>query len=193
LTGFLRQIISTMQNWHDTLQSELTGFHDRIAHIALAPGEGGLSITMPEPLIESVDKKGTAAGLRLLETFEWENHQLQRYQVLMGMLQDGLVPRASDKTTSHEDNRSPNVHSAWTNGLAEQIQRYASESPDGRPCQWYADAAAATQKLLDDANAWLGDLPTQPPDQSSTPPTRLQFRPDRPLTPPASMRIAPDV
>jgi predicted acylesterase/phospholipase RssA len=41
--GFARQILDTMQNWRDTMQSELPGFRDRIRAIELGPGGGSMT------------------------------------------------------------------------------------------------------------------------------------------------------
>jgi len=183
LVQFLRQVLSTMQDWHDTLQSELTGFHDRIAHIELASNEGGLHITMPPATVGKLDEKGTEAGRKLCAEFDWDTHQLQRYQVFMGMLQDGLSPRPAAAGVP----QPPTVVDAWRSGLGDRIRQYGSTTPPADPdrdAAWYAAAAEATDQLLADADRWLATYPDPP---------RLWFRPTRPLVPPASMRITPDV
>jgi predicted acylesterase/phospholipase RssA len=193
LVGFLRQILATMQNWHDTLQSELTGFHDRIAHIELSSKEGGLNITMPREVIAFIDKKGAEAGQGLCDGFTWEKHQARRYEIFMGMLQDGLSPRPAG-----DAGQMRTVHDAWHAGLADRIAGYAQQPPDnGKPAAWYAAAGPATTRLLGDAGQWLCDLAQADADEGATPAgngaTRLTFRPDQPLVPPACMRISPDV
>jgi predicted acylesterase/phospholipase RssA len=42
VAGFLKRIVSTMQNWRDNMLLHLPGQRDRIAHVLLADGEGGL-------------------------------------------------------------------------------------------------------------------------------------------------------
>lgn len=187
LLGLLKQIVNTMQNWHDTLQSELSGFHDRIAHIGLSPKEGGLNIAMPEDVLKNVDLKGAEAGRQLTE-FNWDRHQLRRYEMFMGMLQDGLVPGpAAGRAGSPR-----NVHTAWAGGLRARINEYGQEPPPGdeRSCSWYQAAGPATDALLADAAVWLGPLT---PAEAGAPAPPLRFGPEQPLQPPASMRIAPDV
>jgi hypothetical protein len=174
LPGFLRQIVGTMQNWRDTLQSELTGFHDRIAHIGLRPGEGGMNIAMDTDTIERIGHKGECAGEALRDDFDWERHQLQRYEIFMGLLQEGLTPGAD---AAHR--RSRTFRESWESGLGERFATLAADSP------WHAAAAEATGKLLDEADRWLEKL-----DDATD---RRSFRPPTPLMPPAGMRITPDV
>ncbi len=175
LSGFLRQIVATMQNWRDTLQSELTGFHDRIAHIGLDPGEGGMNIAMDTATIDRIGGKGERAGEALRDRFDWDRHQLQRYEVFMGLLQDGLSPGADAA-----DRGLRTVRDSWESGLN---KRFAALAADGSA--WHAAAAEATGKLLDEADEWLDTL-----DGVAD---RRSFRPPTPLMPPAGMRITPDV
>jgi predicted acylesterase/phospholipase RssA len=174
LAGFGKQIAATMQNWRDTLQSELTGFHDRIAHIGLDPGEGGMNIAMDTGTIARIGRKGECAGEALRDRFDWDTHQTQRYEVFMGLLQDGLAPDAGAV-----DHRSRTLREAWDSGLKNRFATLAADSP------WHAAAAEATGRLLDDAGKWLGPLEGVA--------DRRSFRPLAPLMPPAGMRITPDV
>jgi predicted acylesterase/phospholipase RssA len=168
LSAFLRQIISTMQNWRDTLQSELTGFHDRIAHIELTRGEGGMNIAMDTKTIDFIGRKGDHAGEQLRTRFNWEQHQINRYHVFMGLLQDGLSPE-----TAALDRRLRTFRDAWDTGLSE---RFAERAANGHPkAAWYAAAGKATGDLFAGADEWLDT-----------------FRSPHPLVPPAGMRITPD-
>lgn len=175
LPGFLRQIVATMQNWRDTLQAELTGFHDRIAHIGLDPGEGGMNIAMDAATIDRIGRKGEVAGEALRDRFDWDRHQAQRYEIFMGLLQDGLSPG-----TEAADRRLRTFRDSWESGLN---KRFAAQAADGSA--WHAAAAAATDKLLADADGWL--------DTRDEAADRRSFRPPTPLMPPAGMRITPDV
>ena len=175
LPGFLRQIVATMQNWRDTLQAELTGFHDRIAHIGLDPGEGGLNIAMDTATIDRIGRKGEHAGETLRDRFDWDRHQSQRYEIFMGLLQDGLSPGAEAA-----DRRLRTFRDSWESGLN---KRFAALAADGSA--WHAAAAEATDRLLAEADEWLGPL-----DGAAG---RRSFRPQTPLMPPAGMRITPDV
>ncbi len=91
--GFLRQIADVMQNWRDSMQSEVPGFRDRICQIRLAPGEGGLNVNMSPEAIGSLIRKGTKAGETIVRTFDerhWQNHRFTRYLTSMQRLQAEL-------------------------------------------------------------------------------------------------------
>jgi hypothetical protein len=174
--AFLRQVVSTMQNWRDTLQSELTGFHDRIAHIELTRGEGGMNIAMGPDTIDFVGRKGDNAGEQLRTLFDFEKHQLTRYDIFMGLLQEGLSPE-----TAAQDRRLRTFRDSWDAGLSDRFASRAANADSD--ASWYAAAGDATGKLLADADEWLGTAAG----------VRRSFRPPTPLMPPASMRITPDV
>lgn len=90
VVGFLRQIADVMQNWRDSMQSEIPGFRDRICRIRVGPGEGGLNVNMDRAAIGSLLRKGTEAGQTIVRTFDarhWENHRFTRYLTSMQRLQ----------------------------------------------------------------------------------------------------------
>lgn len=78
--GFLFSIISTMQNWRDLLQSRAPGHRDRIVHVELGPNEGGTNLNMKADVLDSIAKKGTAAGAVLVDQFKFENHWWMRWR-----------------------------------------------------------------------------------------------------------------
>jgi hypothetical protein len=93
LLAFAGQIVDTMQNWRDSMQSELPGFRDRVCQIRFDKGEGGLSLEMPQATIDALVKRGHDAGLKILETFDdarWDQHRFVRYLTLMDMLEENL-------------------------------------------------------------------------------------------------------
>jgi predicted acylesterase/phospholipase RssA len=90
IVGFFRQIADVMQNWRDSMQAEVPGFRDRICQIRLGPGEGGLNVNMGRAAIDSLIRKGAAAGETIVETFDephWQNHRFTRYLTSMQRLQ----------------------------------------------------------------------------------------------------------
>ena len=90
LPGFVGQIKDTMQNWRDTMQSELPGFRDRVCQIRFDKGQGGLYLDMDEKVIQDLIKRGDQAGEVILETFnerQWDQHRFVRYLMLMALLQ----------------------------------------------------------------------------------------------------------
>jgi hypothetical protein len=79
MSGFIFGIISTMQNWRDLLQSRAPGQRDRIVHVALDATEGGMNLDMSQDILDSISRKGTAAGERLYQ-FSFANHHWVRWR-----------------------------------------------------------------------------------------------------------------
>lgn len=97
-TGFYGSIVNAMQNWQDTMQSEAPGFRDRIAHIRLGAEEGGLNLTMPPAVIQTLVQRGERAGMLLVNHFQipippppfvmtWDNHRWIRERVTLDVVQ----------------------------------------------------------------------------------------------------------
>jgi predicted acylesterase/phospholipase RssA len=91
LIGFFSAIISTMQNYHDNSQAMLPGYRERIVQIRLNKYEGGLNLEMDKELVESMDKKGRLAGKKLINDFDFKEHQWIRYLALMPKLEEQLM------------------------------------------------------------------------------------------------------
>jgi predicted acylesterase/phospholipase RssA len=100
LAGFLRSIVETMQNWRDNMLLHLPGQRDRIAHVLLAPNEGGLNLTMEPKTIESVAARGKEAAAKLRAhfgdtppksvTLTWRNHKWVRFLAFMPALEEAI-------------------------------------------------------------------------------------------------------
>jgi len=98
LLGFARAIFDSMQNWQDNAQSKMPGFRDRIAHVCLGPGEGGLNLDMPEKMVREIAESGTRVGLLLSRRFaprsraklNWDNHRWVRFRSMMASLEELL-------------------------------------------------------------------------------------------------------
>ncbi|WP_272477005.1 patatin-like phospholipase family protein [Baekduia alba] len=98
LGSFFVAIKDAMQNWRDNAQSQLPGFRDRIVHIKLSSGEGGLNLTMKGDKITALNERGTCAGERLVEQFaqpsegdeyaqQWDDHRFTRLRTTMGLIE----------------------------------------------------------------------------------------------------------
>ncbi|HEX7708164.1 MAG TPA: patatin-like phospholipase family protein [Thermoanaerobaculia bacterium] len=93
LPQFLGSIIATMQNWRDSMLLRMPGQRDRIAHVLLSQGEGGLQLTMPPDTIEDVARRGAEAAAVLRKRFgdappddevlTWRNHKWVRFRAFM--------------------------------------------------------------------------------------------------------------
>jgi hypothetical protein len=90
LGGFLVSIVNTMQNWRDNMLLHLPGQRDRIAHVLLAPDEGGLNLAMERATIDDLAARGAEAGRVLREQFRWDNHQWIRFLSFMSALEEAL-------------------------------------------------------------------------------------------------------
>lgn len=90
LAGFVMAIADTMQNWRDNMLLRLPGQRDRIAHVLLASGEGGLNLSMDQPTIDDLAARGAEAGRLFCERFDWRNHKWVRYLSFMSAFEDAL-------------------------------------------------------------------------------------------------------
>ncbi|HEX7833484.1 MAG TPA: patatin-like phospholipase family protein [Thermoanaerobaculia bacterium] len=97
LPAFMNAILETMQNWRDNMTAKLIGRRDLIAHVLLAPNEGGLNLTMDAPTIESVASRGHEAGAAFRSNYDkaWPNHRWIRCLAFMGSL-EGTLGQWSD-------------------------------------------------------------------------------------------------
>jgi len=96
LGGFATAIKDAAQNWRDNAQAELPGFRDRIVEVKLAPGEGGLNLTMDADKIRELNARGECAGRQLVELFagdgtgkpeQWNDHRFVRYRAAMSLIE----------------------------------------------------------------------------------------------------------
>jgi hypothetical protein len=100
LGGFLATIKDVTQNWMENEQARVPGFRDRIVHITLMPGEGGVNLDMPPEMIRDIAERGRIAGQTLSERFAagpqwevseaWEAHRWVRFRSSMYALEGAL-------------------------------------------------------------------------------------------------------
>jgi hypothetical protein len=60
--GCLGAIFNAIHNWSDNTQSRLPAYRDRIAHVQIEPGDGGLNLDMPKSLIDTLSVRGARTG-----------------------------------------------------------------------------------------------------------------------------------
>lgn len=92
---FAVAIKDAMQNWRDNAQARMPGFRERVVHIKLAPGEGGLNLAMDEDKVARLVGRGEYAGERLITLFSgpegeapqptahWNDHRFARFRIVM--------------------------------------------------------------------------------------------------------------
>lgn len=90
LLAFLGAVKDTTQNWHDSTLLSMPGYRDRVIHVGVRPGEGGLNLNMSEKLIRRLGDRGACAGASLIALFaggedqtHWDAHRWRRYRVAM--------------------------------------------------------------------------------------------------------------
>jgi hypothetical protein len=136
--SFAATIVKTMQNWVDNTQMRLPGYRDRVVHVLLDPDEGGLNLVMPPELIQTLMKRGQAAGEKLAG-FDWNGHRWTRYLTAMSQLEERLE-RMDD---------------VYTHGLRDFLdQREAHQGPYRHAAAWKRFALAATDALMATVRAW---------------------------------------
>ena len=96
--GLLSGMLNSMMSWSDTLQSQLPGYRDRVAHVRLEPADGGLNLAMPDDRIRRLTGFGRDAGIELRERFtnrspvqlDWTNHRWIRLRNALAALEETL-------------------------------------------------------------------------------------------------------
>ena len=76
------------------------GYRDRVVHVAFAPDEGGMNLTMPPQVITALTARGRSAATKLVRRFadppespsalSWDSHRWTRYRTGIAALA-GLV------------------------------------------------------------------------------------------------------
>jgi hypothetical protein len=130
--GFFRQIGDVLENWRDSMQTELPGFRDRVCQVRLRRDEGGLNLDMPDETIAALVERGAEAGREISRSFDWEAHLLTRYLTLMQQLEANL------QDVLGKFDRIPDCD-AWQAGHDEE---------------WRRAAEKATKELLEIARDW---------------------------------------
>ncbi len=99
MRDFAIAIKDAMQNWRDNAQARMPGFRERVIHIKLASGEGGLNLAMDEQKVSRLIARGEHAGGRLIDLFSgpedgpleqrphWNDHRYARFRILMSSLE----------------------------------------------------------------------------------------------------------
>lgn len=150
LLGFAWALIETMQNWSDNSLTRLPGFRDRIVHVGMLPGEGGLNLTMPPGQVQALASRGQKAGERLVRKFHsapgqpasegWTRHRWARLRSSL----NALVPlmtrfrqsQGEDPTESCEALIERSTSTGWTVG-------YRTETDEKKEVLQEVNASAA--------------------------------------------------
>jgi predicted acylesterase/phospholipase RssA len=144
VAGFLFRLVDAAKDWQDSLQSTLPGYRDRIVHINLKPGEGGLNFAMPAKVALSLASYGATAGITLRDEFEFDEHRWRRFLVAMERLDEAVEGFAAvhDGTFEAVLNKETELE-----GFEKFLDRYA-----GNPIS-YRQSAQDLEKLRERARA----------------------------------------
>jgi predicted acylesterase/phospholipase RssA len=153
--GLVSQMLDTMQNWRDNLQSELPGFRDRVyeARLDKDAGEGGLNLGMDAATIQRLQDRGARVGRAIVETFDMDQHFFTRFLVAMQQLELGLLGGEVPGTGI--------IRSGAKEAFAARKKRFAdgdlgAKELFGHDAPWLPRAGAATWELMELARTWEG-------------------------------------
>ncbi|MBW3664765.1 MAG: patatin-like phospholipase family protein [Actinobacteria bacterium] len=94
--GVLGGFLAAATDWHDNVQLQADGYWDRVVHVLLRDGEGGLNLAMDGATIDALAERGEAAAQALLDRFDgddsegWRLHRWLRYRLAMAELEEEL-------------------------------------------------------------------------------------------------------
>ena len=191
LLSFFGALFDTARNWTDSELMEMPGYRDRIIHIRLNDGEGGMNLDMKPEVIENLGERGKAAGDLLNARFSpnpgkdpqtgddiqltWENHRWVRYRATMAALED-IARRFRQSWRRSEDPTSP-----W-DSYEQLIERKVGEAPSH---QWANEAQrehalAITRSFTKFVEGWKDDDQTfdrtDPDGKGRSPRPKSSFR-----------------
>lgn len=100
IPDFAASIRSAMQNWRDNAQARMPGYRDRIVHVRVQDGEGGLNLNMTPDAITALAERGGLAGVKVGDRFTpnsgdgseltWENHRWLRLRSSLAAFEELL-------------------------------------------------------------------------------------------------------
>jgi hypothetical protein len=169
LGSFVGALIDALHAWMDNQQAKVPGFRDRIAHLLLAPDEGGLNLTMPAPLIASLSDRGQAAGRKLAERFAergpwftgFDNHRWVRMRSLLPLVAQLAAEVRSAMEAPSQDGEEPYPELLARSG--EQGRSYLMTARDREAAAWLFQELAAIDQELQRRGADFRDREPRPP------------------------------
>src|SRR5262249_7435710 len=158
--GFVSGILDSARQWQDNLQSVLSGYQERTAHIALTNTEGGLNLNMPLPVINELAGLGRLAGDCMLN-FDLHEHQWRRFLVAYARLEESLE----------------HMNEAYSKGFEQFLETYPPNTKSYKPnLDWPNEARSRLAAVLALAKPWqssplrfTGHIPKPDTDLRITP------------------------
>lgn len=161
--AFAGAIFDTLHDAHDNLQSSIPGYRERVVQVRLSSEEGGLNLTMPEHTIELVMAKGRAAGDKILQYFDMDQHRWVRFRVLMAELERNLAILEERLASRFDLARLCAIET----GAAGRVARPGGEARPGvaaarfpypRDAVWCGRALERVRGLRELARAWAAEV-----------------------------------
>jgi len=109
--SFGQSIVRTMQNRNFEALMRMPGYRERVVHVRLAPGEGGINLGMTPEQITALAQRGRGAGRRLVEAFNrpsrggrvsWDAHRWTRLRSTLVALEQLHLTIATGLTSKVE-------------------------------------------------------------------------------------------
>lgn len=141
VVSFLGSIVNAAKDWQDVMQSTLSGYRERIAHVALTTKEGGLNLTMPKKRVRLLSRLGYLAGQEM-HAFDFDEHRWRRYLVALARIEETLHDLSENYQDSYQD---------FLIDYAKRARSY--EQPTG----WIEEALRNTDALMAIAASTAGD------------------------------------
>lgn len=161
LGGFLGAIFETAQSYRDNTQAAMPGYRERIAHVYLDVGEGGLNLGMPPEVIGRVAAKGEEVARRFFRSFRFPEHQWVRLLALMSRLETELGRISQFHGPTPEG--FARLREDYRQILVAQKQAYLAGQPWYRPvdparhAEWFTHAERRLDALVALMESWARD------------------------------------
>ncbi len=194
LRQFLGAIFDTAQNYRDNTQARLPSYRERVAHIRLADGEGGLNLNMGVSTIQTIAEKGGRAAERLRREFGFDEHRWVRLLVLLGRLEEEFIRLREryEKVSENRDWRQELL--SQYKGLLEMSRKggrewYRAPSKELWPL-WSSEAMQRMEALTELLDKWTSGSTAGIPHPRNTR-MRYFFAYDEPM-PESILRVTPE-
>ena len=158
--GFVSAVVDSARLWQDNLQTILSGYRERTAHVELTDVEGGLNLNMAPPVIEKLSELGGLAGDCMLK-FDLHEHQWRRFLVSLARLEESLE----------------HMNEAYAKGFKVFLDTYPPNTKSYRPSvAWLDEARNRLDAVLTLARPWMA-APLRTAGHIPKPDTDLRITP----------------
>lgn len=138
ILAFLAAILGTMQVWRDEILFPYAGYRDRVVHVSLKEGEGGLHLDMDREQVTNLAAAGACAADLLQRRFHpasgegWANHQEIRLISVLGnlealALQAGAAEASGTWHAAVDRSRLNEAEAALAHTLLAELQQMAAD------------------------------------------------------------------